>query len=154
MTCSPQSPSGPLTWRPSRAWCGLGSVRSRLLRICPLTCAIEFDKRILTLSGCEIGQLSVRHMDRLPTLDCGSGFTTIAASEYRATPSGTAKHTLLYDLLRLTLCLLPYISPVFLPSPCDSLVVAQISYPPTRRFLCACRSRRGTCGRRDNRAIA
>jgi hypothetical protein len=32
VTCSPQSPSGPLTWRPSRAWCGLGSVRSGLLR--------------------------------------------------------------------------------------------------------------------------
>lgn len=45
-----------------------------------------FDERILTLSGCEIGQLSVRHGDRLPTLDCGSGFTAIAASEYKATP--------------------------------------------------------------------
>jgi hypothetical protein len=74
-------------------------------------------------------------MDKLPVFESGSvlyGLLSQLTSSWQH-PPGFERHTLLYDLLRLALCLLSHISPVLLPSACAHPVVTQISFSSRKR---------------------
>lgn len=75
-------------------------------------------------------------MDKLPVLESGSvlfGPQSQPPSSWQY-PSAFERHTLLYDLLRLALCLLSDISSALLPYPCARPVVTQMSLSSQKGF--------------------